>query len=152
MQVSGQLHAPAALPQRKAPDTHSIRGWVGPRAVLDAVVKRKVPSPRQESNSRTPIVQTKILLVISLFFKIPGASYSNQGSMSATKYHIPSRHAFRWCHLMTNVYSYVNKLRRQQDVPYLPELEASSDLEFKYTLYIHVLLQFPFKYTHAKSK
>jgi hypothetical protein len=30
---------------------------VGPRAVLDAVVKRKFPSPRRESNPRTPIVQ-----------------------------------------------------------------------------------------------
>jgi hypothetical protein len=30
---------------------------VGPRAVLDAVVKRKIPSSRQESNPRTPIVQ-----------------------------------------------------------------------------------------------
>jgi hypothetical protein len=30
---------------------------VGPRAVLDAVVKRKIPSPRRESKPRTPIVQ-----------------------------------------------------------------------------------------------
>jgi hypothetical protein len=30
---------------------------VNPRAVLDAVVKRKIPSPHQESNPRTPIVQ-----------------------------------------------------------------------------------------------
>jgi hypothetical protein len=30
---------------------------VGPIAVLDAVVKRKIPSPRQESNPRNPIVQ-----------------------------------------------------------------------------------------------
>jgi hypothetical protein len=30
---------------------------MGPRAVLDAVVKRKIPSPRRESNPRTPIVQ-----------------------------------------------------------------------------------------------
>jgi hypothetical protein len=30
---------------------------VGPRAVLDAVVKRKIPSPRRKSNPRTPIVQ-----------------------------------------------------------------------------------------------
>jgi hypothetical protein len=30
---------------------------VGLRAVLDAVVKRKIPSPRRESNPRTPIVQ-----------------------------------------------------------------------------------------------
>jgi len=31
---------------------------VGPRAVLDAVVKRKIPSPRRESNPRTPITFT----------------------------------------------------------------------------------------------
>jgi len=30
---------------------------VGPRAVLDAVVKRKIPSLRRESNPRTPIAQ-----------------------------------------------------------------------------------------------
>jgi hypothetical protein len=30
---------------------------VGPRAVLDAVVKRKSPSPRRESNPRTPIIK-----------------------------------------------------------------------------------------------
>jgi hypothetical protein len=30
---------------------------VGPRAVLDAVVKRKIPSPLREWNPRTPIVQ-----------------------------------------------------------------------------------------------
>jgi hypothetical protein len=30
---------------------------MGPRAVLDAVVKRKIPSLRRESNPRTPIVQ-----------------------------------------------------------------------------------------------
>jgi hypothetical protein len=48
MEVSGQLHAHG---------THWIGGWVDPRAVLDAVVKRKIPSPRRESNPRTPIVQ-----------------------------------------------------------------------------------------------
>jgi hypothetical protein len=30
---------------------------MGPRVVLEAVVKRKVPSPRRESNPRTPIIQ-----------------------------------------------------------------------------------------------
>jgi hypothetical protein len=30
---------------------------VGPRAVQNAVVKRKIPSPRWESNPRIPIVQ-----------------------------------------------------------------------------------------------
>jgi hypothetical protein len=58
MEVSGQLHAPTALNSRKkAPGTHWIGGWVGSRAVLDAVVKRKILSPIRESNPRTPIVQ-----------------------------------------------------------------------------------------------
>jgi hypothetical protein len=30
---------------------------VGPRAVVEVVVKRKLASPRRESNHRTPIVQ-----------------------------------------------------------------------------------------------
>jgi hypothetical protein len=44
-------------PKERALGTHLIGGWVGPRAVLDAMVKRKIPSPRRESNPRTPIVQ-----------------------------------------------------------------------------------------------
>jgi hypothetical protein len=43
--------------RESAPGTHWTGGWVGPRAVLDAVVKRKIPSPHRESNPRTPIVQ-----------------------------------------------------------------------------------------------
>jgi hypothetical protein len=43
--------------RERAPGTHWIGGWVGPRAVLDSVVKRKIPSPRRESNPRTPIVE-----------------------------------------------------------------------------------------------
>jgi hypothetical protein len=44
-------------PRERAPRTHWIGDWVGPRAVLEAVVKRQIPSPRRESNPRTPIVQ-----------------------------------------------------------------------------------------------
>jgi hypothetical protein len=62
-------------PREKTPGTHWIGGWVGPRAVLDAVVKRKIPSPRRESNPRIPIVQPvalkrpwTLLLLLSLFF------------------------------------------------------------------------------------
>jgi hypothetical protein len=32
-------------PRERAPGTHWIGGWVGPRTVLEAVVKRKIPSP-----------------------------------------------------------------------------------------------------------
>jgi len=38
---------------------------VGPRAVLDAVVKRKIRSPRRESNPRTPIVQPESVSYIA---------------------------------------------------------------------------------------
>jgi hypothetical protein len=44
-------------PKERAAGTHWIGCWLGPRASLDAVVKRKVPSPRQEWKPRTPIVQ-----------------------------------------------------------------------------------------------
>jgi hypothetical protein len=43
-------------PKEKAHGTYWIGSWVGTRAVLDAVVKRKIPSPRRESNPRTPII------------------------------------------------------------------------------------------------
>jgi hypothetical protein len=53
MEVSGQLHAPVALLPRKE---SLVPIWIG-GAVLDAAVKRKIPSLRRESNPRTPIVQ-----------------------------------------------------------------------------------------------
>jgi hypothetical protein len=37
-------------PLERAPYTHFIGGWVGPRVSLDAVVKRKISSPCQDSN------------------------------------------------------------------------------------------------------
>jgi hypothetical protein len=56
MEVGGQLHAPATLPPRKrAPSTHWIGGWVGPRTGLDKVPKRKIPRPHQELNIDHPI-------------------------------------------------------------------------------------------------
>jgi len=33
------------IPRERTPGTHWIRGWVVPRAGLNAVVKRKIPSP-----------------------------------------------------------------------------------------------------------
>jgi len=46
MEVSSQLHATATLPPGKEPLVLTgIGGWVGLRAVLDAVVRRKIPQP-----------------------------------------------------------------------------------------------------------
>jgi hypothetical protein len=48
-------------PSGKTPDTHWIRGWVGPRAGLDAVVKKKIPSTCRESK---PDCATRSLIAI----------------------------------------------------------------------------------------
>jgi hypothetical protein len=57
MEVSGQVHAPAALPPGKEPpDTHWIGGWVGPSVGLDDMEKRKFWSYR-DSNSDPSVVQ-----------------------------------------------------------------------------------------------
>jgi hypothetical protein len=45
MEVSGQVHAPVALP-------HWTGGWVGPSAGLDAVERRKIL--RRKSNPGRP--------------------------------------------------------------------------------------------------
>jgi hypothetical protein len=58
MEVSSQLHAPTALaPRKETPGTDWIGSWVGSRADLDTVSKRKIPSPRRDSNPDHPIVQ-----------------------------------------------------------------------------------------------
>jgi len=56
MEVSGQLHNPAALRER-APGTHCIGGCVDHRAGLEAVVKRKIPAPAGNQTPDHPIVQ-----------------------------------------------------------------------------------------------
>jgi hypothetical protein len=40
-------------PRERAPGTHWIGGWVGPRANLDAVVNTKIRSPYRDSNPRS---------------------------------------------------------------------------------------------------
>jgi len=46
--VGGQHNTPPALPAGRRPGTHCIRGWVGPRDVLDgcgALAPTGIPSP-----------------------------------------------------------------------------------------------------------
>jgi hypothetical protein len=44
-------------PMKEPPGTHCIDGWEGPVVGIDAVAKKKIPSPCRESNLRTPIFQ-----------------------------------------------------------------------------------------------
>jgi hypothetical protein len=50
-------HLGCFTPRERAPGIRWTGGWVGPRAILDAVVKRKIPSSHWELNPRKPIVQ-----------------------------------------------------------------------------------------------
>jgi hypothetical protein len=57
-------------PKERAPVTHWIGGWVGPRAVLDAVVKIKIPNPRRESKPRTLVVQAYPFFVVVILLSL----------------------------------------------------------------------------------
>jgi hypothetical protein len=62
--VSGQLHAPAALPPS---GTHCIGGWVGPRTGLHDVERRKIFAPYRDSVLRPfgPPASSQSLLLVS---------------------------------------------------------------------------------------
>jgi hypothetical protein len=54
--VSGQRHAPAVLyPWERIHGTHWMRGWVGPRAGLDAEARRKTLDLCRRSNTDCPV-------------------------------------------------------------------------------------------------
>jgi hypothetical protein len=76
-------------PRERAPGTHWIGSWVGPRAVLDAAVKRKIPSPLQESNPRTPIAGIHILVNITLCICILTTSrmWTHYPKVQVVRYH-----------------------------------------------------------------
>jgi hypothetical protein len=62
--VSGQFHAPTALPLgKRATGTHWIGGWMGPRVGLDEVEKRKKSCT---AGNRTRAVQPEAILTLLL--------------------------------------------------------------------------------------
>jgi len=50
-------------PRERAPGTHWIGGWVVPRAGLDAMVKRKIPSSCRDLNPHSSSPQPSAILV-----------------------------------------------------------------------------------------
>jgi len=55
MEVSGQFHAPAALPPEKNPGTNLKRGRVVPRVGLEVSEKRDVSCPFLDSKPESSI-------------------------------------------------------------------------------------------------
>jgi hypothetical protein len=69
-----KVHVPAALPppRERAPDTHCIGGWVGPRAGLDTVVKTSQPLPGLEPPIIHPLAQRHIIIIIIIIVVVTG--------------------------------------------------------------------------------
>jgi hypothetical protein len=65
MEVSGQLHAPTALPQPPVPIVR-ILGWVGAEAGLNFTAAWEIFSPCLESKPNSTAVQPVARLLISL--------------------------------------------------------------------------------------
>jgi hypothetical protein len=89
MEVSGQLHVLATLPRGdRTPGTHWIGGWVGPRASLDAVAKRKIPSLHWKSNPNRPNHPAHILVAIltELSWILKYLLWENQSIMNSSFY------------------------------------------------------------------
>jgi len=57
-----------SAPKERAPGTHWIGFWVGPRAVLDMVVKRKIPNPDHPACSLVTILLLLLLLLLHYTF------------------------------------------------------------------------------------
>jgi hypothetical protein len=89
MEVSGQLYAPVTLsPGKELPGTHRIGGWVGPRARLDAMAKRQIPSPCQELNPNCPAHSlVTILNKWSWLLSVPNTSFKVLQVLSGKLYH-----------------------------------------------------------------
>jgi hypothetical protein len=74
MEVSGQLHTPAALALQKEPTgIHCITDWVGPRASLTTMKKINIYFLSLESNPESSVVH---LVLLSLYRRsYPGSMY-----------------------------------------------------------------------------
>jgi hypothetical protein len=66
--MSGLLNAPAALPPGKTPGIHWIGGWVGPRAGLDDMERRKpLPVAKPTALSRVQTNMNYDWLILPFF-------------------------------------------------------------------------------------
>jgi len=54
VEVIGQPHDPAVLPQESVPRSHCIGSWVSPRTGLDTMVK-KIPAPAGDRTQIEPV-------------------------------------------------------------------------------------------------
>jgi len=80
MKVRRQFHAPAALHTGTAPGTQYVGGWVGLRAGLDVVTKRKKPWLCRESKPGRPA--RNVVTILTDLRRLPfiASSVMNSGN------------------------------------------------------------------------
>jgi hypothetical protein len=84
MEVSGLLQSPATSPLgERNPCNPWIGGWVGPRAGLDVVVKRKHPYTCRKSNSGR-----KINILVTILPDLPQMMMMMMINNEAVKNHV----------------------------------------------------------------
>jgi hypothetical protein len=85
---------PLYLPPREtAHHTHRTGGWVGPRAGLDAVVKRKIPSPCRDSNPQNENAVTAVNIMIFVKVVVNSLLISSELTNNTYRWRIVS---FNW--------------------------------------------------------
>jgi hypothetical protein len=103
-------------PQGKGPwYTHWIGSWVGPRAVLDVVVKRNIPSSCQELNPRTLNIPVKSEnnLIPKLFLSLQKHYFlivtANHDSHQVIRFERPNNYEIKinFCCLLSKFTTYV---------------------------------------------
>jgi hypothetical protein len=125
-------------PREIAPVTHWIGGWVGPRAILNAVVKKKIPSPCRESNSRTPIVQPiaqcytdwAIMALLTCKVKV-NVKVKRYISLCSTKHHAIEKHWEGGGILLASTDD-KSSLYRTRDTAHIPRFMYHRSFRFKF--------------------
>jgi hypothetical protein len=69
-------HLGRFTPRERVPGTHWIGGWVGTRAGLDTVVKRKIPTPAG-NRILEPRLSSAITALLIYIYKILFATFSD---------------------------------------------------------------------------
>jgi hypothetical protein len=78
MEVSGHLHASGCFtPGKRDPVTRYVGGWMGSRAGLNAVAKRKIHFSCLESNSRNP-ARSLVIVLTELRMRQVGNLFHNE--------------------------------------------------------------------------
>jgi hypothetical protein len=99
-------HSSHLTPRKRASETHCIEGWVGPRARLGMVVKRKIPGPCRELNPGHPAcslvtILTELFQLLKTYKKLIKMSFNiaSRSVMAMPDVHSSRRKNFKTAYM-----------------------------------------------------